>query len=577
MRVGNYELLARLGEGGMGVVHLARGTDGRRVALKVIRPNVIADDESRSRLAREVNSLSRVRSHRVAEVIDADPWGPVPYVATRYVPGLSLHDHIAQQGPLVVEDLLWSARCLAEALVAVHAAGVLHRDIKPSNVLMEGRSPVLIDFGLARVAEDSQITAEGWLLGTPGYIPPEVLHGDQATEASDVHSWAATVAWAATGRTPFGSGPHAAVFDRVRRGEHDLAGVPDEIRDLLEAALDPEPRNRPSLAAALTWLDDDDVPTLVSPPYAPIDDDAGTTVLQVPETRPVGLDSWGRATLPASAVPAEHYPARLEHLAPQESWGAPMAPAPLPARNTAPPLDPSTRWMPADAHVAPAVRGTEFAPSQHRDGGEPWGDPYVAEPPAAFEPAVGWAERFRRSTLTLSLALPVAGAASFAPWSTAILLALAVWLLRAAAGSRDARERRRATRGERWYDVAQSALGAPFHVLGAVPGTVLLLLWTLCFATAAGLLAFAFATGVPTGAAAAAGVGVLGMWCGPGAGRLRRPVRAVVRPVSSNGWIWAVALAAVLGLAWFAGSQTLLPGADGTVDWGPASSAPWDR
>ena len=108
----------------------------------------------------------------------------------------------------------------------MHAVGVLHRDVKPSNVLMEGRNPILIDFGLARVADDPKLTHTGWLLGTPGYLAPEILHGDDATEASDIHSWAATVAYAGTGRAPFGRGPSMAIMDRVRRGQHDLSGLP---------------------------------------------------------------------------------------------------------------------------------------------------------------------------------------------------------------------------------------------------------------------------------------------------------------------------------------------------------------
>ena len=108
----------------------------------------------------------------------------------------------------------------------MHSVGVLHRDVKPTNVLMEGRSPVLIDFGLARVAEDPRLTQTGWLLGTPGYLAPEILYGDDATVASDVHAWGATVVFAATGRPPYGTGPVMAIMDRVRRGEHDLSGVP---------------------------------------------------------------------------------------------------------------------------------------------------------------------------------------------------------------------------------------------------------------------------------------------------------------------------------------------------------------
>jgi hypothetical protein len=248
LTVGDYTLLAKIGEGGMGVVHLARrGDDGERVALKVLRPHIVGDDEARARLAREVSSLSRIRSRWVAEIVDSDPWGPVPYVATRYVPGLSLHDHVHEEGLVAGPDLTWFASCLAEGIASVHAVGVLHRDVKPSNVLMEGRTPILIDFGLARVADDPKLTHTGWLLGTPGYLAPEILHGDDATTASDVHSWAATVAYAATGRPPFGRGPSMAIMDRVRRGEHDLSGIAEPLRGLLADALDPEPHQRPTL------------------------------------------------------------------------------------------------------------------------------------------------------------------------------------------------------------------------------------------------------------------------------------------------------------------------------------------
>ena len=166
----------------MGVVHLAQRPGGPRVALKVLRPHIVGDDEARRRLAREVGSLSRIRHPGVAEIVDADPWDDIPYVATRYVPGLSLHDHVREEGPITGADLVWFATRLGEALLAVHEQGVLHRDVKPSNVLMEGRTPILIDFGLARVADDPKLTHTGWLLGTPGYLAPEILFGDDATE-----------------------------------------------------------------------------------------------------------------------------------------------------------------------------------------------------------------------------------------------------------------------------------------------------------------------------------------------------------------------------------------------------------
>src|SRR3712207_3120622 len=119
---------------------------------------------------------------------------------------------------------------------------------------MEGRTPILIDFGLARVADDPRLTHTGWLLGTPGYLAPEILHGDDATPASDVHSWAATVAYAATGRPPSARGPSMAIMDRARRGEHDRRGIADPLRSLLAVALDPEPARRPGMSQILGWL-----------------------------------------------------------------------------------------------------------------------------------------------------------------------------------------------------------------------------------------------------------------------------------------------------------------------------------
>ena len=173
-----------------------------------------------------------------------------------------------EEGRIEGKDLTWFAACLAEGVASVHAVGVLHRDVKPSNVLMEGRTPILIDFGLARVADDPKLTHTGWLLGTPGYLAPEILHGDDATTASDVHSWAATVAFAATGKAPFGRGPSMAIMDRVRRGEHHLSGIPDPLRQLLADCLDPEPGRRPDprrdpgLAAAAGRADDPRRPRL---------------------------------------------------------------------------------------------------------------------------------------------------------------------------------------------------------------------------------------------------------------------------------------------------------------------------
>lgn len=296
MSIGGYRLLGLLGEGGMGVVHLAEGPDGDEVALKVLRPHVVGDDEGRSRLAREVTSLRRVRSPWVAEVIDADPWGDTPYVVTRYVRGPSLHELVRESGPLPAADLEILARGLAEAIEAVHRVDVVHRDVKPSNVLIEDRAPVLIDFGLARLVDDSRLTVTGWLLGTPGYLAPEILYGEVATQASDMHAWAATVVFAGTGRSPYGDGPAIAVMDRARRGEYDLSGMPPHLHGVLAAALSPDPSRRPTAVEVQRWLRDGagDQPTLLT---------------SVPRRGPAPPPAAPSATRTLTAVPIQPYEA----------------------------------------------------------------------------------------------------------------------------------------------------------------------------------------------------------------------------------------------------------------------------
>jgi serine/threonine protein kinase len=253
--VGPYRLIGQIGEGGMGVVFLAQAPDDKRVAVKILRPSVIGDANGRARLAREVTSLRRVRSPRIAEIYDADPWGETPYVVMRYVPGPSLREVVDHRGPLTGQALTRLARGLAQALVVVHRADVLHRDVKPSNVLIQEGDPVLIDFGLAQLSDDMTLTQTGWLLGTPGYLAPEILYGDGPTPAADVHAWAATVTFAALGRGPYGSGPAMAVMDRARRGDSNLDGVPAGISDVLAAALRPDPANRPTARQLVEWLD----------------------------------------------------------------------------------------------------------------------------------------------------------------------------------------------------------------------------------------------------------------------------------------------------------------------------------
>src|SRR4051794_6163961 len=245
-RVGQYRLLQRLGEGGMGVVHLALDQNGKAVAIKVLRAHIASDPDARRRLAREVATLRRVRHPRVASVIDADVDGEVPYLVTTFVPGKPLDAHVHDHGPLPRGHVARIGSVLADALRAIHQAGVVHRDVKPANVMLLDGEPILIDFGIAHVADESRITHTGLVMGTPGYLSPEIIGGDPVTAATDWWGWGATLAFAATGRPPFGTGPIEVVLDRVRRGQSDIEGVDAGLRATLTAALSVDPVRRPS-------------------------------------------------------------------------------------------------------------------------------------------------------------------------------------------------------------------------------------------------------------------------------------------------------------------------------------------
>ena len=248
-RLGPYRLRERLGEGGMGAVYLARDRERRMVAVKVLHSRVAEEPNARRRLAREVEAMRRVRSPFVAEVLDADVTGKFPYIVTRYVPGHTLDDVVRRQGPLPGWALERLARGLSQALAAVHAAGVVHRDLKPGNVMLHDGDPVVIDFGIAHTGDATRLTQTGMFMGTPGYLAPEVIEGQPSTEASDIHSWGATIAYAATGRPPFGSGSFENIFYRIVQGNADIAGLPGPLAQLVSAALSRDPRSRPTAAA----------------------------------------------------------------------------------------------------------------------------------------------------------------------------------------------------------------------------------------------------------------------------------------------------------------------------------------
>ena len=543
LTVGGYSLRARLGEGGMGVVHLGQKPGERPVAIKVLRPHIVGDDEARRRLAREVSSLTRVRSRRIAEIVDADPWGEIPYVATRYVPGLSLHDHVQEEGPLAGADLLWFADCLAEALEAVHAVGVLHRDIKPSNVIMEGRTPILIDFGLARVADDSRITMNGWLLGTPGYLAPEILYGDDASAASDVHAWAATVAYAGTARAPFGRGPSVAIMDRVRRGEHDLSGLDPLVLPLVEEALAPSAEDRPSLDEVRDWLEDLASPLVEEGRPAPSRDRAPAPVT-LPYAAAAQLDLEAPTRVGTSPV--------VEPVHWSDEWSSPLDD-----------FDNLDDTPAEDAFTVPQ-RHTRVLPDGTTE--------YVSAEygPTARERAPA-GERLRRAVLLLAGGGVVTAAITAAPWVALGVISLAVWLLRSGSLAAASAGNRRTRRGIKWYDGIQVLLAAPWHIVAGIGGTLLLLFWSLGIAVAIALVCFAASLSMTTSLVAIGVSFAVGLWWGPGSERFRSPIHRVVDPVARRGVPWLLTTLLVAAAASGLGAAV---SAQGTA-WTPNDGAPF--
>ncbi|WP_206328316.1 serine/threonine-protein kinase [Streptomyces sp. S3(2020)] len=252
--IGPYRLIARLGAGGMGRVYLCRGEDGRTVAVKLVRTEVAEQEEFRRRFTREVAAARRVSGEWTAGVLDADTEAELPWVATEYVPGPTLRAVVRGDfGPLPSASAHVLAHRLAQALQAVHRAGLVHRDLKPSNILLTVDGPRVIDFGIARALDassDSTLTPAGSLLGTPEFMSPEQVRGERLTPASDVFALGSALVYAATGRSPFqgeGTGAAHALMFRIAYEDPDLSGVPEAIADLIRECLAKDPADRPTV------------------------------------------------------------------------------------------------------------------------------------------------------------------------------------------------------------------------------------------------------------------------------------------------------------------------------------------
>ncbi|WP_234003894.1 protein kinase [Nocardiopsis sp. SBT366] len=248
-RIGHYVIRRRIGAGGMGVVYQAEDprTD-QFVAVKVLKPEVAGDHIARARLAREVETMRRVQSPNVAEVIDADTQAELPWVVTEYIPGPTLDATVTDHGPLRGRALTRFITGMARAIKDIHAVDVIHRDLKPGNVIISNGEPIVIDFGIAHAVDGAKLTQTGTFVGTPSYLSPEVIEGTDLGPATDVHAWGGTVAFASTGRPPYGAGSFEVIFFRILNGEIDMDGMHEALRPLVNRAVSRDMSARPTAA-----------------------------------------------------------------------------------------------------------------------------------------------------------------------------------------------------------------------------------------------------------------------------------------------------------------------------------------
>ena len=560
----------------MGVVHLARDPEGRLVAVKVLNPQGTEGVNARRRLAREVETMRRVRSPYVAEVLDADVTGEFPYIVTRYVAGPTLEEMVRSHGPLPAPGLRRLGHGMAEALAAIHAAGVVHRDLKPGNVMLADDRPVVIDFGIAQSGDATRLTQTGLVMGTPGYLAPEVIEGQPSSPASDVHCWGTTMAFAATGHLPFGGGSYESIFYRIVSGRADLDGVPAPFVPLISAALARDPGHRPSAS----WLSAQASALSLSPPgpHPPL------TYAGFPETE---------TSFPLAPSPQASQASQASPRAAQAPTEPPQAPTRPPQAPTRPPQAPPRAMAPpylaprqAARDVADLLPPVSYAPVQPQRSQGP--QPPSAQPAQPLQPATGsaWPQdplhprdprdpsrqpdqrlpgskpgaQTRPNTLA-GLAVMVAAVALTVMLPVAGLVAslAVITLLRAADRAQSTLAVRRSVRGPRASDLLVVVVTAPLTVARALLTEVLIapLAVAAAAATFAVTVVVTHSLNLPRAGAYAAAAVVAWYGLGPGSGRPRRqlnrmagaaartPTSAAVTALA----VWALAAGAVL-FAW---------------------------
>ncbi|WP_329004169.1 serine/threonine protein kinase [Kribbella sp. NBC_00709] len=568
-RLGPYRLIRRLGQGGMGVVYLAEGPEHQEVAVKVLRPHVAHDPIARARLQREATTLQKVDHPGVAGILDHDLEAERPYLVTRFVPGRPLDEQVDERGPLTPRKWLPLAGCLAESLQAIHAAGVIHRDLKPGNVMMFNGKPVMIDFGIAQAADDLRLTQTGLVIGTPGYLAPELIEGEMVSESADWWGWAATVAFAATGRRPFGKGPFEAVLARVHSGQADLEGLDPRLKPLLAAALSPGKADRPTQEEIMTGLSR----------YS-----EGRDAL-VPREMPT-VAAVAPTRLVTKLMPTDE-PVAEEPTGPTPTEVAQLVPPVLPPLSAFGPLrdkirdatakKPEVAQHPATYSPAPNAAAPAGMPLPYQSGPPaPYAQPYPqqqAGPPAVVQPAqpaqpTKAPPTGRRTAVVIGFMVALTGLIAFTPLIGAAVAVVLLVLARTVDRSSTALMRRRQVRGRSGKsDGVVAAAASPLQLAMAALITLPCLILPLVMAVVVG--------GIVTGVAAttydldwqplsAVGFGSAALtalftaWWGPGGSSLRRGAHIAARNTFRTHWLsalMAVVLLAIGGITFYKATQ----------------------
>ncbi|MDR7383782.1 protein kinase domain-containing protein [Promicromonospora iranensis] len=586
-KLGGYTVVREIGSGAMGAVYRAEDDGGHPVALKILHRH-LDDPSARERLRREAAALQGLRHPAVARVLDAELEGPEAFIVTELVEGPTLEEEIDERGPLDPRDLFELADQLADALEAVHGTGVVHRDLTPSNVLIARTGPVLIDFGLAQGPGDVRATRTGFVMGTPGYLAPELLDGAEPGPDTDWWSWAAVLAFSGTGRAPFGVRPTELVLRRSRQGQADLDGLPARTARALGAALRAVPVER--------WGPDEVARALKAGSEAFIASTTGSDGVAGSTT--AELTSAGAPDAPTASMPADLGSTRvmpqglLPHPVSEAAGGAGVGAA-AGAAAVAEAAHPGAVGGVTDLAASPvAPRGRSIT---GRAVGAPRPAPPSVEPAFALDqPNPAHVAGYRGLFLAAALAL-VALAATRPGIAVVVLVALMI-VSRLAGIAVDEFRNRRARRGPSRADALVATLLSPWHLVRAVFGVLPAAAVGICAGVVVALLGLiVFAPGnviiapVPTVEARSVGgmnepivdslvlsvamlVTVVAAWFGPASYGTRVGAGPVLRRIAPGWGAKLILTVVVLALAVLA-AQPLF---DGTVDvlWWPLGDRP---